>query len=36
MIYRPEMDSKVVVLKLFPGITKEVVKAICEIEVCAV
>ncbi|GAK76751.1 MULTISPECIES: asparaginase [Nonlabens] len=32
MIYRPEMDSKVVVLKLFPGITKEVVKAICEIE----
>ncbi|EAS20350.1 L-asparaginase I [Flavobacteria bacterium BBFL7] len=32
MIYRPEMDSKVVVLKLFPGITKEVVNAICQID----
>jgi len=32
MIYRPKMDSSVVVLKLFPGITSEVVKAICEIQ----
>lgn len=32
MMYRPEMDSSVVVLKLFPGITETVVSAICEIK----
>lgn len=32
MIYRPEMDSRVVVLKLFPGITETVVQAICSIK----
>lgn len=32
MIYRPEMDPNIVVLKLFPGITEAVVKAICEIK----
>lgn len=32
MMYRPEMDSRVVVLKLFPGITEAVVKAICTVK----
>ncbi len=32
MMYRPEMESRVVVLKLFPGITQEVVKAICNVK----
>lgn len=32
MNYRPDLVDKVVVLKLFPGITKEVVQAICSID----
>ncbi|MEN8815703.1 MAG: asparaginase [Nonlabens sp.] len=32
MNYRPDLVDKVVVLKLFPGITEEVVQAICSIE----
>lgn len=31
MIYRPGLDSRVVVLKLFPGINKEVISGICNI-----
>ncbi|MGB5980949.1 MAG: asparaginase [Nonlabens sp.] len=31
MIYRPGLDSRVVVLKLFPGINREVVAGICGI-----
>ncbi len=32
MNYRPHLEDAVVVLKLFPGITEEVVNAICRIE----